>query len=156
MLLRHSNLDDLLNIDNPVLTNGKSDISQNLSKANSLDTEAPFMALELSIINGIVSSTIYDKRYDLNFEIVHFPFLDRNFPCSLSYCVYILQLIHVAKVWSNVNDVNNRNQVLTAKLQKQGYQYHKLYKTFYKCSRRHSELNIKYNVDLKTLLHQCM
>ena len=33
-----------------------------LNKANSSDTEAPFLDLNLSITNGIVSSKIYDKR----------------------------------------------------------------------------------------------
>ena len=33
-----------------------------LNKANSSDTEAPFLDLTLSITNGIVSSKIYDKR----------------------------------------------------------------------------------------------
>ena len=41
-----------------------------LYKANSSDTEAPFLDLNLSITNGIVSSKIYDKRDDFNFEIV--------------------------------------------------------------------------------------
>ena len=47
-----------------------------LNKANSSDTKAPFMDLNFSITNGIVSSKLYDKRDDLNFEIVNFPFLD--------------------------------------------------------------------------------
>ena len=47
-----------------------------LDKVNSSDTEAPFLDLDLSISNGIVSSIIYDKRDDFNFEIVNFPFLD--------------------------------------------------------------------------------
>ena len=33
-----------------------------LNKANSSDTEAPFLDLNFSITNGIVSSKIYDKR----------------------------------------------------------------------------------------------
>ena len=64
-----------------------------LNKANSSDTEAPFLNLNLSITNGIVSSKIYDKRDDLNFEIVNFPFLDGDVPRSPSYGVYISQLI---------------------------------------------------------------
>ena len=35
-----------------------------LNKANSSDTEAPFLDLNLSITNGIVPSKIYDKRDD--------------------------------------------------------------------------------------------
>ena len=43
-----------------------------LNKANSSDTEAPFLDLNLSLTNGIVSSKIYDKRDGFNFEIVNF------------------------------------------------------------------------------------
>ena len=35
-----------------------------LNKANTSDTEAPFLDLHLSISKGIVSSKIYDKRND--------------------------------------------------------------------------------------------
>ena len=74
----------------------------------------------MSITNGIVSSKIYDKRDDFNFEIVNFPFLDGDVPRSPSYGVYISQLIRFARVCSNVDDFNNRNLFLTAKLLKQG------------------------------------
>ena len=89
---------------------------------NSSDTEAPFLDLTLSITNGIVSSKIYDKHDDFNFEIVNFPFLDGDVPRFPSYGVYIYQFIHFARVCSNcVNDFNNRNLFLTAKLLKHGY-----------------------------------
>ena len=39
-----------------------------LNKANSSDTEAPFLDLNLSITNDIISSKIYDKRNDFNFD----------------------------------------------------------------------------------------
>ena len=45
-------------------------------------------------------------------------------------------------------------KTLTAKLLQQGYRYHKLRKTFSKFYRRHYELVSKFNVGLKTLLHQ--
>ena len=87
-----------------------------LNKANSSDTEAPFLDLNLPITNGIVSSKIYDKRDDFNFEIVNFPFFDGDVPRSPSYGVYISQLIRFARVCSNVDDFNSRNLFLTAKL----------------------------------------
>ena len=100
-----------------------------LNKANSSNTEAPFLDLNLSITNGIVSSKIYDKQDDFNFEIVNskivnFSFLDGDVPRSPSYGVYISQLFRFARVCSNVDDFNNRNLFLTAKLSKQGYIYH--------------------------------
>ena len=97
-----------------------------LNKANSSDTEAPFLDLNLSITNGIVSFKIYDKQDGFNFEIVNFPFLDGDVPRSPSYGVYISQLIRFARVCSNVEDFNNRNLFLTAKLLKQGYRYSKI------------------------------
>ena len=69
-----------------------------LNKANNADTEAPFLDLHLSISNGFVSSKIYDKRDDFDFDIVNFPFLDGDVPLSTSYGVYISQLIRFARV----------------------------------------------------------
>ena len=60
-------LDDLLYIDNPYFEQMVGQIYPNelqLNKANSSDTEAPFLDLNLSITNGIASSKIYDKRDD--------------------------------------------------------------------------------------------
>ena len=51
-------------------------------------------------------------------------------------------------------DFNIRNKSLTAKLLQQGYRYHKLRKAFSKFYCRHYELVSKFNVGLKTLLHQ--
>ena len=76
-------LDDLLNIDNPYFEGMVNRIyppELPLNKANTSDTEAPFLDLHLSISNGFVSSKIYDKRDDFDFDIVNFPFLVVTFP----------------------------------------------------------------------------
>ena len=44
-----------------------------------------FLDLHLSISNDIVSIKIYDKCDDFDFEIVDFPFLDGDVPCSTSF-----------------------------------------------------------------------
>ena len=80
--------------------------------------------------------------------------MDGDVPRSTSYGVYISQLIRFARVSSHVVDFNARNKSLTAKLLQQGYRYHKLRKTFSKFYRRHYELVSKFNVGLKTILHQ--
>ena len=80
-----------------------------MNNAKSSDTEAPLSDLDLSITNGIVSTIIYDKWEEFDFEIVNFPFLDGDVPCSPSYGVYILQFIRFARVCSRVDDFNNRN-----------------------------------------------
>ena len=76
-------LDDLLNIDNiyfDQMVNRIYPTELQLNRANSFDTEAPFLDLNLCISNGTVSNKIYDKRDDFDFDIVNFPFLDGDVP----------------------------------------------------------------------------
>ena len=149
-------LDDLLNIDNPYFEGMVNQIYPSelqLYKANTSDTEAPFLDSHPSISNGFVSSKIYDKRDDFDI-IVNFPFFDGDVPRRPSYRVFISQLIRFARVCSHVYDFNTRNKCLTAKLLKQGYRYHMLRKAFSKFYRRHYELISKFSVGLKSLLHQ--
>ena len=110
--------------------------------------------MHLSISNNIVSTKIYDKRDDFDFEIVNFPFLDGNVPRSTSYEVYISQLIRFARASSYVHDFNTRNKLLTQKLLKQGCRYHKLCKSFSKFYRRYYDLISKFQAGLKSLLDQ--
>ena len=72
----------------------------------------------------IVSTKMYDKCDNFDFEIVNFPFLDGDVPRSTSYGVCIPQLIRFARASSYVTDFNTRNKLLTQKLLKQGYRYH--------------------------------
>ena len=108
-----------LSIDNPYFEGMVNQIyppELQLNKANISDTEAPFLDLHLSVTNGFVSSKIYDKRDDFDFDIVNFPFLDGDVPRRASYGVYISQLIRFARVCNHVTDFNTRNKCLTAKL----------------------------------------
>ena len=104
--------------------------------------------------NDIVFTKIYDKRDDFDFEIVNFPFYMVMFSRSTSYGVYISQLIRFAKASSYVADFNTCNKLLTQILLKQGYGYHKLRKTFSKFYRRYYDLISKFQVGIKSLLHQ--
>ena len=127
-------MDDILDNYNVYFDNMVSQIYPSelqLNKANTSDTEAAFLDLHLSISNDIVSQKMYDKRDDFDFEFVNFPILNGDVPRSTSYGVYISQLIRFARASSYAADFNTRNKLLTQKLLKQGYQYHKLCKTFF-------------------------
>ena len=100
---------DILNINNVYFDNMVSQIYPSelqLNKANTSDTKAAFLDLHLSISNDIVSTKIYDKRDDFDFEIVNFPFLDGDVPRSTSFGVYISHLIRFARASSYVADFN--------------------------------------------------
>ena len=92
-----------------------------LNKANTSDTEAPF--LDLLFQTDLFHLKFMISAMTLIFVIVNFPFLDGDVP---SYGVYVSQLIRFARVSSHVAEFNPRNKSLTAKLLQQGYLYHKL------------------------------
>ena len=65
-----------------------------LNKANTSDTEATILDLHLSFFNDIVSTQIYDKGDDFDFESVNFSILDGDVLYSLylsthSFCYSI-------------------------------------------------------------------
>ena len=91
-------LDDLLNIDNPYFEGMVKQIyppELQLNKANNTDTEAPFLHLHISIENGFVSSKIYNKHDDLDFDIVNFPgfFYRRHYELIFKFNVGLKTLL---------------------------------------------------------------
>ena len=82
--------------------------------------------------------------------------MDGDVPRRTSYGVYISQLMRLARVCSHVEDLNARNRCLTAKLLKQGCRYHKLRKAFSSSIADTMNLISKFNVGLKSLLHQSL
>ena len=150
-------LDDILNMDNQYFAALVDTIyprELQLIKANTSDIQASFLDLNLSITGNTIHTKIYDKRDDFNFNNVNFPHLDGDVPRATFYGVYISQLIRFARACSNVRDFNERNLYITNKLLHQGYRYFKLRKYFTKFYYRNSDLVLKYNTDLKTLLRE--
>ena len=65
-------LDNILSINNVYFDNMVSQIYPSelqLNKANTSDTKATFLDLHLSISNDIVSTKIYNKHDDFNFDL---------------------------------------------------------------------------------------
>ena len=85
-------LDDLLNIDNIYFDQMVDRIyptERQLNIANSSDTEALFLDLNPCLSNGTVSTKMYDKRDDFDFNLVNFPFLDCDPPAYLVWGIHI-------------------------------------------------------------------
>ena len=153
-LLKLSILNDLSNIDKTCFDDMVNYIYRSelqLNNANSSNTETPFLDLHFNISDGFVSSKIYDKCDDFDFDIVNFLFLDGDIPRAISYGVHISRPIRFASESSHDVDFNTRNKILTVKLLTQNYRYHKLRKAFFSFFfsnfyRRHYDLVSTYNV----------
>ena len=108
-------LDDISNINNVYFDNMVSQIYPSelqLNKANTTDKETAFLDLHLSISNDIVSTKIYDKRDDVDFDIVNFPFFDGDDPMeSISLNSFVL-LEHLAMLLTSTLEINKLRNLL--------------------------------------------
>ena len=76
-----------------------------------------YLDLHLEIDSeGQIRTKLYDKRDYFNFLIVNFPFICSNIPVTLSYGVYISQLIRYSRACGSYNDFFDRGLLLTRKL----------------------------------------
>ena len=131
-------LDDLLNIDNNFfdsMVNHMYPSELQLNKANVSDTNASFFDLHLSRSDDFVKTKIYDKRDDVDFDIVNFPFLDYDIPHPMVFI--FLSLIDLLECLV---------MLMTLILVIKGYRYHTLRRAFLKFYWRHFDILSKYNV----------
>ena len=62
-----------------------------------------------------MSTIIYNKCDNFDFEIVNYSFVNGDVPCSISYGFYISQLILFARASSHVANFYTQNEPLTIK-----------------------------------------
>ena len=150
-------IDDVLSINNPNFSDWipliyptELEIKETTDTASS----ASFLDLFLEFdTNGHLSTRIYDKRDDFNFDIINFPHLDSNIPSSPAYGVYISQLIRYARACSNYSDFLLRHKVLSNRLLKQGFLRSRLVNSFKKFFGRYHDLVEKYSVTCSDMVH---
>ena len=116
-----------------------------VEKANKSDHLADYVDLTF-IINsgGKLSTRLYDKRDDFDFQIVNFPLLSNNLPSGPSYGVYISKLIRYARCCSHYDDFRYRHKCLVDRLLSHGYITLRLEKSFKKVYGRYHDLIEKY------------
>ena len=76
---------------------------------------APFLDLQLVTTNGVVSTSIFDKRDAFDFQIVNFPTLTGNIPIKSSYGVFICAAVRYARACSYFTDSKARVLILVKK-----------------------------------------
>ena len=99
-----------------------------MNKTNTSDKETSFLDLNVKVMGNNVHTSVYDKRDNVGFPFVNFPWLSGDVPRLTSYGVYISQLIRFARCCTSVFDFHSKNLQITFKLLTQGYRYHMLLK----------------------------
>jgi hypothetical protein len=115
-------IDDVLSINNSRFAEFLPLIELEVKENTDTSSSASFLDLYLQFDDsGQISTKIYDKRYDFNFEIINFPNMCSNIPTSPAYGVYISQLIRYARASSNYSDFLKRHLHLRNRILDQGY-----------------------------------
>ena len=97
---------------------------------------------------GRLRTKLYDKRDDLNFSIVNFPFICSKISAAPAYDVYISQLIQYSTVCGSYWDFLDRVLLVTRKLQNQGVLQVKLKSSLRKFYGSHHELVNLYGISV--------
>ena len=101
----------IFTIDNPEFEKDIPDVyptELQLNKANTSDKETSFLDLNIKVVDSDVHTSVYDKRDDFGFPIVHFPWLSGDVPRLPVYGVYISQLVRFARCYTSVSDFNSK------------------------------------------------
>ena len=149
-------IDDVLSINNPDFSNWISLIyPSELEIKETTDTASSASFLDIFLefdSSGHLSTRIYDKRDDFNFEIINFPHLSSNIPTSPAYGVYISQLIRYARACSSYSEFVKRHRCLSKKLMNQGFQKERLVLFLKKFIGRYQDLIDKYSVSVSEII----
>ena len=118
-------LDDIFTINNPEFKKHIPHIyptELQLNKANTSYKETSFLDLNIKVTGSDGHTSVYDKKENLGFPIVNFPWLSGDVPRLPSYCAHS-QLVRFASCCSSVLDFHSKNLQITYKLLTQGYIY---------------------------------
>ena len=85
------------------------------------DKSASYLNLQLDVLNGEITTSLYDKRDYFPFKIVNFPDLSGNIPQARSYGVFIAQTLRYAKSGAKYTDFITRTLRLKNQLIKQHF-----------------------------------
>ena len=106
-----------------------------------MDCQLLFLAYNL---NGVVSTSIFDKRDAFDFKIINYPTLTGNIPLKSSYGVFICEAVRYARACSHFTDFKARILILIKKLKTQFFSDKLLKKAYLKFCDSHILLVQKY------------
>ena len=148
-------IDDVLSINNYRFCDFVDRIYPNeIERKDTTDTDrsASYLDLHLEIDSeGRLRTKLYDKRDDLNFPIVNFPFICSNIPEAPAYGVYISQTMRYSRACGSYQDFLGRGLLLTRKLLNQGFLLIKLKSSFRKFYGRHHDVVDRYGISVSQM-----
>jgi hypothetical protein len=125
-----------------------------LSETTDTTSSTSFLDLNLEFDDsGQISTKMYNKRDDFNFNIINFPNMCSNIPSFPAYGVYISQLIRYARASSNYSEFLKRHLHLRNRLLDQGYKQIRLIRSLKNFIFRYQDLVEIYSVSAEKIIN---
>ena len=106
-----------------------------------------YLDIAVNIYSHKVTTKMYNKINDFNFEVVNFTFPHSNISINIGYNLFYSQLIRYYKICSEVQDFIHSSRNLYRELSLRGYSRWGLVRKFLLFIRNNGEVNNKYNVN---------
>jgi hypothetical protein len=120
-----------------------------LEKTNLLPDECNFLDLSISIVNGVITSKIYNKTDDYNFEVMKYPHFESNIPRGIINNVIYGELLRFANGSSHIEDFVFRCKDTVTQLLKNSYPTELAVSIFKKASRKNCLYKDKFSISEK-------
>ena len=106
-----------------------------------------YLYIAVNIYSHKVTTKMYNKVDDFNFEVVSFTFPHSNISINIGYNLFYSQLIRYYKICSEVQDFIHSNRKLYRELSLRGYSHWGLVRKFHLFIKNNSEVINKYNIN---------
>ena len=106
-----------------------------------------YLDIAVNIYSHKVTTKMYNKVDDFNFEVVSFTFPHSNISINIGYNLLYSQLIRCYKICSEVQDFIHNSRKLYRELSLRGYSHWGLVRKFHLFIKNNSEIINKYNIN---------
>jgi len=119
-----------------------------LNKENDTDTSTCFLDLSLTVKDGDIETSMFDKRDNFSFSIVRLPYLISNIPQKMFYSSIGAEFLRICRVSSDINHAKISISSLFERAIKQGADKELLLFTIRRTVNRHEVDFLKYTGSL--------
>ncbi len=117
-------IDDLLNINGEEFMEISKEIypiSLPLEETTASREESNFLDINLKLDGNAISTTVYNKVDEFNFDVIRLPESSSNIHSSIGYNTFYSQIIHFARICSNINAFECKIQTLCSAFISKGF-----------------------------------
>ena len=124
-----------------------------LNKENVGDISANVLDLDLSILNGNINCSVYDKRDNFNFNIVRFAHISSDISKACAYGIFTSQIIRYFRICNHLDSFLYRVKLMFKTLVDLGYKESVLTTKFNSIVTKYS-MNLKFpNLNFNLVTH---